>query len=403
MSTTIVKTNDAPLVVTDVATLKAESPPMDGIKVNYDDKVLNHRVDEFLDKLLNEKDKDIQRNSIDSIGQQTQQSVGRSEMLKGQIRVLGSKGADGGDVANALLNLKDTVEVLDPNKFDFDAPKNFFLRMLKDIPLVGNPLKKYFEKYLTAQEVIDAIIKSLQVGRESLVRDNKILSADQEKIRGIDKKLIELIGFMQVLDKKLEDKAAEMDMTDADHAKFIREELIFSNKQRIIDMQQSLLVNQEAILTMEVVIRNNRELIRGVDRALNTTIQALQTAVLLSLALAHQRIVLDKITALNTTTDNMIAQIGEKLKMQAVEINKKASSATLSIENLKKTFGDIRDAMNEISKFRIEALPSMDKDISAMEELTSEAQKSIQKMEAGSNVQNKISVDFNGEEFKIGK
>ncbi len=290
MSTTIVKTNDAPLVVTDVATLKAESPPMDGIKVNYDDKVLNHRVDEFLDKLLNEKDKDIQRNSIDSIGQQTQQSVGRSEMLKGQIRVLGSKGADGGDVANALLNLKDTVEVLDPNKFDFDAPKNFFLRMLKDIPLVGNPLKKYFEKYLTAQEVIDAIIKSLQVGRESLVRDNKILSADQEKIRGIDKKLIELIGFMQVLDKKLEDKAAEMDMTDADHAKFIREELIFSNKQRIIDMQQSLLVNQEAILTMEVVIRNNRELIRGVDRALNTTIQALQTAVLLSLALAHQQL-----------------------------------------------------------------------------------------------------------------
>src|SRR3989338_6174813 len=151
-----------PLVATNVDTLKkgGEENVTDiaGIQVDLDDPKLNKRADEFLSQLFATKDVDVQRTSIDSIGEQTQAMAGKSEMLKTQIRSYASKGADGGDVASALLGLKNEVEALDPNKLDLDNPKNFFIRALGWFPLVGTPLKRYFEKYMTSEEVIAAII-----------------------------------------------------------------------------------------------------------------------------------------------------------------------------------------------------------------------------------------------------
>ena len=178
---TAVKT-EQPLVVTDVSTLKAENVVVNnkdfaGIDTDPKDPVLEKQADDFLKKLFNTADTDVQRQSIDSIGEETQKLAGKSEMLNEQIRTFANKGADGGEVAKSLLDLKNTVEALDPNKFDFDNPKNFFIRALHVLPFVGKPLKQYFEKYMTSQEVINAIITSLTHGRETLIRDNKILSS----------------------------------------------------------------------------------------------------------------------------------------------------------------------------------------------------------------------------------
>lgn len=398
MSNTVIEEK---LKVADVQTLQEEQRDEAGIQVDYNDPGLNQKADAFLEKLLSTKDTDVQRSSIDSIGEDTQNMAGKSEMLKGQIRELANKGADGGEVANALLDLKNTVEELDPNKFDFDNPKNFFVRMVRVLPFVGKPLQQYFQKYMTSQEVINAIIKSLEIGRESLKRDNLILANDQARMRIYKDRLIEIIKFMHILNKKLEDKAFDIEQTDVDQARFIREELLFPHRQRMVDMQQTLLVNQQGILTIEVIIKNNRELIRGVNRALRVTVQALEIAVALSVALAHQRIVLDKIIALNNTTNTLIAGTAQKLKTQGVEINKLASSAALDMAVLKQAFADIHSAMEDISKFRMEALPKMKNDIDTMQVLSSQAEETIQKMDKGTKARAKITVDFDGEEFKV--
>src|SRR5690606_42135790 len=51
---------------------------------------------------------------------------------------------------------------------------------------------------------------------------------------------------------------------DDSRRSFMEEELLFPLRQRILDLQQQLAVSQQGILALEVVIRNNRELIRGV-------------------------------------------------------------------------------------------------------------------------------------------
>jgi len=155
---------------------------------------------------------------------------------------------------------------------------------------------------------------------------------------------------------------------------------------------------RQGILTTEIIIRNNRELIRGVSRAINVTVVALQVAVACALALAHQKIVLDKIEALNKTTSELIEHTAERLKTQGVAIHKQASQSMLSMESLEKAFQDIKTAMDDIAKFRQEALPQMAQNIVRLDQLSAQASEAIDKMDRGDRAQSSIIIDVEGEE-----
>jgi uncharacterized protein YaaN involved in tellurite resistance len=229
--------------------------------------------------------------------------------------------------------------------------------------------------------VIDAIIRSLEMGRDQLKRDNITLGEDQRAMRELTEKLTRQIGLGQLLDQKLAHRAERELAGDETKRAFVREELIFPLRQRIMDLQQQLAVNQQGILSIEIIIRNNKELIRGVNRALDVTVGALQVAVTVALALANQKIVLDKISALNQTTSDLIAGTARQLRTQGTAIHTQASSAGLDMESLKSAFADINAAMTEIATFRREALPQMAQSILEFDELVEKGEQAISEME----------------------
>jgi uncharacterized protein YaaN involved in tellurite resistance len=83
--------------------------------------------------------------------------------------------------------------------------------------------------------------------------------------------------------------------------------------------------------------------------------------------------VLEQITALNTTTANMIDSTGEMLKNQTGEIHKQAAASTIPVETLQRAFQNIYDTMDTIDRFKVEALSSMKQTVNV---LTSEVEKS---------------------------
>lgn len=332
------------------------------------------------------------RIAVDQMGLKTQQlSAQRNKMLQQPINTLVKAGDDGGPVAKSLIDLKMQIEELDPARFDFSP--GWFTRMLGWFPFVGAPLKKYFSRYESAQTVIDAIIKSLEMGRDQLKRDIITLGADQKGMEEMTIKLEKVIQLGQLIDQKLQYQLdREISPEDPNHD-FISEELVFPLRQRIMDLQQQLAVNQQGVLATEIIIRNNRELIRGVDRALNVTINALQVAITVALALANQKIVLKKIDAINKTTSNLIAHTAQQLRTQGAEIHKQASQSMLNMETLERAFSDINAALEDIARFRREALPQMASSILKMNTLTEEADKAIAKIETGKQAQSGIIID----------
>ena len=150
-----------------------------------------------------------------------------------------------------------------------------------------------------------------------------------------------------------------------------------------MDMQQTATVNHQGILPMEVIRRNNKELIRGADRAKNVTVSALRTAVMVAGALYNQRIVLQKIAAINETTNTIISSTSKMLKGQGSDIHRQAAEASVSIDVLKQSFEDVIGALNEISRYRQEALPRMRQTIDQFRELAEKGEAEFRKLESG--------------------
>ena len=325
------------------------------------------------------------RNTIQAMGLELQrESARRSAMLKEPVQKLYKSATEGGDVANALVDLRMKVEELDPGKFDLEP--GWVTRTMGRMPFIGTPLKRYFSRYESSRTMLDAVVRSLRIGREQLQRDNITLGDDQKALRQVNEKLEKAVKLGQLVDAKLSVKLEkELPAGDPRRA-FVENEWLFPLRQRIMDLQQQLVVNQQGVLSIDLIMKNNTELTRGVDRAINVTVSALQVAVTLALALANQRITLEKVQAVNETTDKLIADTAKNLRTQGAEIHKMAAGTTLNIETLKQSFADIRAALDDVSRFRQEALPQMAQAIVELDKLSDEAGKAIQNLDNAKKV-----------------
>ncbi len=339
---------------------------------------------------LTEKDQNV--TAVEMLGAAAQtEAAHRSGMLKEPIRKLAARGEDGGRVANSLVELKNQVESLDPGRFDFEA--GWFTRTLGRLPWVGTPLKNYFTRFESSQTVIDAILRALNEGKAVLERDNVTLAQDQKMMRLLTHKLQKTIQLGMLIDQKL-DYALQREMVAEDERRrFVQDELLFPLRQRIQDLQQQLAVNQQGVLAIEIIIRNNKELVKGVDRGVNVTVNALNVAVTVALALANQKVVLDKIEAVNKATNRLIAQTAAQLKTQGAAVHKQAGGAMLDMETLKQAFTDINTALDDISAFRQQALPQMAKNILEMDKLTTLTEAAVKRMEQGNRAAPVITLD----------
>ena len=104
----------------------------------------------------------------------------------------------------------------------------------------------------------------------------------------------------------------------------------------------------QGYLALDLIRKNNTELVKGVERATTTTVSALRTAVIAALALGNQKLVLDQITALNTTTGNIIESTSVMLRQQTLQIGEQAANATVSIEKLQAAFNNIYATIDTI-------------------------------------------------------
>lgn len=254
-----------------------------------------------------------------------------------------------------LAELRRTIEDLDPGRQGNLSSGRKFLGI---IPL-GNKLKRYFDSYTSAQGHIQEILARLSSGKEELLMDNAAIDVERTKLWEAMGNLEQMIHISRTLDAKLEDKAADLDATDPAKAKAIRESALFYTRQRTQDLLTQMAVTVQGYLALDLVKKNNVELVKGVDRASTTTVGALRTAVTVAQAMANQRLVLGQITALNQTTANIIDSTGTLLKEQTGKIHEQAASSTIPLETLQRAFQNIYDTMDNIDTFKLKALDAM--------------------------------------------
>nr|WP_086491525.1 toxic anion resistance protein [Novosphingobium panipatense] len=326
---------------------------------------LQVRVDEFVDDLVtqdvNSPEFGRRVDQITNMGRkEIAEASGQSNrFLDRPVRAMDKDAGVGADLAE----LRRTVEDLDPStKGDLLSRRKIF-----GIIPMGSKLRNYFDSYSSAQGHISAILARLQGGKDELLMDNAAIDVERQNLWAAMGKLEQMIFMSKALDETLEQKANDLDHTDPAKAKAVRESALFYVRQRTQDLLTQMAVSVQGYLALDLVKKNNVELIKGVDRASTTTVGALRTAVTVAQAMANQKLVLDQITALNTTTARIIDGTGQMLKDNTARIHEQAANSTIPLETLSRAFQNIYDTMDSIDTFKMQALDSMKQTVQSLE------------------------------------
>ncbi|WP_341902781.1 toxic anion resistance protein [Sandarakinorhabdus limnophila] len=275
-----------------------------------------------------------------------------NRFLDRPTRALNKEAGIGAD----LVQLRKIVEDLDPGKSGKLTGRK---KLFGLIPVGGNKLRSYFDSYKSAQTNINAILGALKSGKDELLKDNISIEDERAKLWDAMGKLEQMVHMSKVLDAKLEERATELDVVDPAKAKAIRENALFYVRQRTQDLLTQLAVSVQGYLALDLVKKNNVELMKGVDRASTTTVSALRTAVTVAEAMTNQKLVLEQITQLNTTTAGIIDSTGELLKSNTAMIHEQAAASTIPVETLQRAFQNVYQTMDAIDTFKMKSLEAM--------------------------------------------
>ncbi len=331
---------------------------------------LDVKVDNFVAELVAEDANSPEfGEKVDQITRMGQEQIRAAAAMSNRfldrpVRAMDSDTSVGSDLAE----LRRTVEDLDPGR----KGKLRGRKLFGIIPF-GNKLQRYFDSYTSAQGHIQAILDRLASGKRELFEDNAAIDVERQKLWEAMGELEQMIHIAKTLDGRLEDKAAELDATDPAKAKAIRESALFYVRQRTQDLLTQMAVSVQGYLALDLVKKNNVELVKGVDRASTTTVGALRTAVTVAQAMTNQRLVLKQITSLNQTTSDIIDSTSTMLREQTGQIHEQAASSTIPLETLQRAFQNIYDTMDEVDEFKVKALASMKQTVNV---LTDEVEKS---------------------------
>ena len=329
--------------------------------------VLDAKVNQFMGAIMSEEsgspEFSRQADAVRSMGDADIRRAAEmsNRLLETPLNEMKTGGlSDVSKVSGTLVELRRIIEELDPS--EVGAQKKF----LGLIPF-GDKVQDYFRKYQSSQNHLNAILHALRSGQDELTKDNVSLNMEKQQLWDTMNRLNQYIYLAEQLDSQLSGAIAELQVSDPMKADALNKDVLFYVRQKHQDLLTQLAVSIQGYLAIDVIIKNNAELIKGVDRASTTTVSALRTAVITAQALGNQKLVLDQITALNATTSGLIERTSEMLRDNSVTIQQQAASSTISVESLQKAFANVYQTMDSIDSFKIEALNNMSQTIGTLE------------------------------------
>lgn len=281
-------------------------------------------------------------------------------MLDRSAAALGQGPSPQQDIGLSLAELRKTVRELDPTKLPITGRK-----LLGLIPVAGEA-RKLVARYQAANEPVNSLVLHLKGRQDLLRRDNAAIKNERRRLWDTMSKLSASAAFAAAVDSAVERQASILDLADPAMATALRSDVLHPIRQRYQDILTQLAVCAQGYLALDLLRRNNDELIRGVERAVTTTVSALRLALVISGALAHQRDVLAEIDSLQSTTDGLIRSNSDLLAMQAADIRRASSDPAVGVQTIQASFDQVFQAIDTIDDYKARAVEAMATTVSTL-------------------------------------
>lgn len=247
----------------------------------------------------------------------------------------------GNDIEKSINDLGDIIKSLNPVEVDFSRNGKFIL---------FNPVKRYFDNVKKEEVSIGNIIELLNNEKDILKRDNITLEIEIKRINEIINQLQNEYNNGNNLKSEIDSLIGDFkNKKDEINVNYYSQNFLTSLDKKMFDLKQMIIVKQQSIMALQIIIRNNKEIMRNIDRVNNITINALNTAVLVAKTIYNQRIVLNVLNNIDNGAQNIINQFEDEISIEKIDSKTNGKMLLQSaFDNAIEVFGDV-DKENKIA------------------------------------------------------
>jgi uncharacterized protein YaaN involved in tellurite resistance len=327
---------------------------------------VDDQVDRFMEGLLKE---DVQSEAfkakLDSAFALGREEVSiASSLMQGRLLQRNFTGIEDSSAFHAIQEMRGHLDDLNPGKEgDLFQPQ----KLLGFIPY-GNKLQSYFRKYQSAGSQLQKSMQQIYSARDDMQRDVVDIEATRTKLWDAMQKLSAAIYFAETLDAKLASRVDALQATDAVKAKALQQEVLFYARQNLQDMLTQQAVCTNGYLALDVLKKTGREMMNGCTRVATTGMSALAVAQTVARATGNQIKVMEMLTGVNSSIENLIAESGRQLNTHVEKTTQFAQNPMLGMEKLKEMFDQTFKAMDAMDTFRTKSIEVMGQNNAIMKE-----------------------------------
>nr|WP_165388376.1 toxic anion resistance protein [Sphingomonas populi] len=150
---------------------------------------------------------------------------------------------------------------------------------------------------------IEALVESLARERDSVARAQIMIDTDRTKLRAAAAALDDALDLIRACAKAVESAAREIAADRPERAQFLRGPATERLLAREQDMLTQIAVTHQGILTLDLVANSQDALAQALDRARETSVAALRTALAARRAVTGSQALTQQAAALERTAD----------------------------------------------------------------------------------------------------
>lgn len=318
---------------------------------------VEEQVDRFMQSLLSEDvQSDAFRQRLDSAFALGREEISiASSLMQGRLLQANFMDMEDSSAFKAIQEMRGHLDALNPGK---EGDLFQMQKFLGFIPY-GNKLQTYFRKYQGAAGQLQKSMQQLYTARDDMQRDVIDIEATRVKLWDAMQKLKAAIHFAECLDSRLQQRVIALKSTDAQRAKALEQEVLFYVRQNLQDMLTQQAVCTNGYLALDVLKKTGREMMNGCSRVATTGMSALAVAQTVARATGNQIKVMDALTGINSTIENLMTETGRQLNQHTDRVGQFAQNPMIGIDKLKDMFDQTFKAMDAMDSFRSKAIEVM--------------------------------------------
>ncbi|MEP6588410.1 MAG: toxic anion resistance protein [Polaromonas sp.] len=358
--------------VTDAVAKKAVPLPAQTVAA-VEDQVLR-----FMDGLMSEDlQSDAFKTRLDSAFALGREEISMaSSLMQGRFMQRNFVGMEDSAAFKAVQEMRGHLDALNPgNEGDLLQPQ----KLLGIIPY-GNKLRNYFRKFQNAGEQMHKSMQKLYAARDDMQRDVVEIEATRAKMWDGLQKLAAAVQFAESLDRQLAAKAEGLKLTDPERAKALEQEVLFYVRQNLQDIVTQQAVCTNGYLALDVLKKTGREMMNGCSRVATTGMSALVVAQTVARATGNQVKVMEMLSGVNSTIENLISETGRQLNTHVEKTTQFAQNPLLGIEKMKEMFDQTFKAMDAMDSFRSKMIDVMGQNNTILQEQLARAEQYVDRV-----------------------